>query len=277
MAGLGFIILAKISLFFKAELIIYLFGQCLKYSILALNKTVIWFETLPFAVTKFLWLSTFQMYVLYLLIFAIIALWQTKAFRWVWISCGLTFTLILGNIHQYFIQRNQDSFTLFSVPKHSVFNITKGKKAYLIADDSFLKSRKDIGFRMNNYWSKCGIVDTLKYKLNTDVSGNGFAFCQKSKDSVTVLMWNNKSFLWLGKNLKNRNLDAQNLKVDYLIVANKSVKDLKQVIGKIQFKHLVIDASYSDWYAEKLSEQAHTLGLHFTNLRKTGALEVKVF
>ncbi|MEA5140326.1 ComEC/Rec2 family competence protein [Arcicella rigui] len=275
MAGLGFIILAKILLFFQAESIIYFFGQCLKYSILALNKTVLWFENLPFAIAKFLWLSTFQMYVLYLLMFTIIALWRTKAFRWVWISCGLTFTLIVGNVTQYFVQRNQDTLTLFSVPKHSVFNITKGKKAYLIADDSFLKSRKDIGFRMNNYWSKCGITDTLKYDLHSAISVKELAFCQQSKDSISVLMWKNLSFLWLGKNLKNKNLEVPTQTFDYLVLANKSVKDLKQIIGKVQFKHLVIDASYSDWYADKLSEQARNLGIMVTNLRKSGALEVK--
>lgn len=274
MAGLGFIILAKILLFFQAESIISFFGQCLKYSILALNKTVLWFETLPFAITKFLWLSTFQMYILYLLMFAIIALWQTKAFRWVWISGGLTFTLIVGNIFQYFVQRNQDTLTLFSVPKHSVFNITEGKKAYLIADDSFLKSRKDIGFRMNNFWAKCGIIDTLKRDLNQNQVLKSFGVISQSKDSVSIIAWKNKTFLWLGKNLKRKEFNVQNQFFDYLILANKSVNDLTQIVGKVQFKYLIIDASYSDWYADKLSNQAKLLGLNCINLRKQGAYQI---
>ena len=66
-----------------------------------------------------------------------------------------------------------------------------------------------------------------------------------------------------------------NVSFDYLILANKSVKDLNQIFGKVQFKNLVIDGSYTRWYADKLSAQAEEMGLKSYDLSKSGALKIE--
>jgi competence protein ComEC len=273
--GLAFVILASIFLYFDFTAITNFFGQGLKYTILWLNESVLFVEKTPLSITKFLWFSTYEMWLMYGLIFGLIALWKTRKFHWVWINYGivgnLIFLLFLGKIQR----QNQELSTILSIPKYSAITFVEGKKAIILANKGFLESRKDIGFRVNNYWSSLGVVDTLKVDLLENYhSLNGMANVQ-SADSIAVFSWKDKTFLWIGKNLKHKDFEAKNLSVDYLILANKSVKDLEQIIGKVQFKNLIIDASYTKWYADKLSLQAEELGLKYYNLNETGAVNVE--
>ena len=273
-SGLGFIILAQIFLFFHHTTITEYLGYYLKYTIIGLNETVLFFEHLPLSITKFLWISTYEMWLLYGLIFGFIALWKTRKFTWVWINCGIVGNLILLNILGNMQRKDQNIFSILSVPKHTAITLIEGKKALILGDNSFLNSRKDIGFRVNNYWSSRGVRDTLKISLLRKYNSIENNIQVKSKDSVSVIIWKNKTFLWIGKNLKHKDLAVKNASFDYLILANKSVKDLNQIIGKVQFKNLIIDGSYTRWYADKLSTQAQEMGLKYYDLSKNGVLKI---
>ena len=273
--GLAFVILASIFLFFDWTTITHYLGQCLKYTILALNESVLFVENLPLSITKFLWFSTYEMWLMYGLIFGLIALWKTRKYYWVWINCGIVGNLIFLTILGKIQRQNQELSTILCIPKHSAITFVEGKKTIILADKDFLDSRRDIGFRVNNYWSSLGVRDTLKVNLLKKYhSKNGMANIQSS-DSITVFSWKDKTFLWIGKNLKHKDFETKNLSVDYLILANKSVKDLEQIIGKVQFKNLIIDGSYTKWYADKLSLQAEELGLKYYNLIEVGAIQVE--
>jgi competence protein ComEC len=275
MYGLGFVILAELLLLFNQITIINFFGQGLKYTILWLNETVLFFEQLPLSITKFLWISTYEMGLLYGLIFGFVALWKTRKYIWVWINCGIVGNLIvlsvLGNIQR----KNQELSTILSTPKHSTLTFIEGKNATILADKAFLVSRKDIGFRVNNYWSSFGIRDTLKVDLLQKYNSLNNMVKVVSHDSIAVIAWKEKTFLWIGKNMKHKDLEVKNASFDYLILANKSVKDLNQIIGKVQFENLIIDGSYTRWYADKLSTQAEELGLKYYDLSRSGALKIE--
>ncbi len=275
MYGLGFVILGELLLFFNQITIINFFGQGLKYTILWLNETVLFFEQLTLSITKFLWVSTYEMWLFYGLIFGLIALWKTRKYVWVWINCGIVGNLIvlsvLGNIQR----KSQVLLTILSTPKHSALTFIEGKNAIILADKAFLVNRKEVGFRVNNYWSSCGVRDTLKVDLLEKYNYLNKMVKVLSRDSIAVITWKDKTFLWIGKNMKHKDLQVKNASFDYLILANKSVKDLNQIIGKVQFKNLIIDGSYTRWYADKLSTQAEELGLKYYDLSRSGALKIE--
>lgn len=273
--GLGYVILASIFLYFDFIIITHYLGQCLKYTILWLNETVLFFERLPYSITKFLWISTYEMWLLYGLIFGFIALWKTRNFVWVWINCGIVSNLILLSILENFQRKDQALFTILSTPKHTAITLVQGKNALLLSDKTFLESRKDVGFRVNNYWSSHGVRDTLKIDLLEKYNSESNMVKVQSKDSIAVITWKEKTFLWIGKSLKYKDLQVKNASFDYLILANKSVKDLNQIIGKVQFKNLIIDGSYTRFYADKLSTQAEELGLKYFDLSRSGALKIE--
>jgi competence protein ComEC len=275
MYGLGFVLLSEILLIFNQIKVIHFFGIGLKYTILWLNETVLWFERLPYSITKFLWVSTYEMWLLYGLIIGFIALWKTRKHIWVWINCGVISSLILLNILGNIQRENQELFTILSTPKHTAITLIEGKNALLIGDEGFLNSRKDVGFRVNNYWSSLGVRDTLKVNLLEKYNSTNNSISVNGNDSISVFSWKNKRFLWIGKNLKHKEIVSKNTQFDYLILANKSVKDLDQIIGKVQFKNLIIDGSYTPWYANKLSMQAEEIGIKYYDLSKVGSFQIK--
>jgi competence protein ComEC len=275
MYGLGFVLLSEILLYFNQIKVIHFLGIGLKYTILWLNETVLWFEKLPYSITKFLWVSTYEMWLLYGLIIGFITLWKTRKYIWVWINCGVISSLILLNILGNIQRENQELFTILSTPKHTAITLIDGKNALLIGDKGFLDSRKDVGFRVNNYWSSLGVRDTLKVDLLEKYNSTNNSISVNGSDSISVFSWKNKRFLWIGKNLKHKEIIPQNTTFDYLILANKSVKDLDQIIGKIPFQHLIIDGSYTRWYADKLSTQAEELGIKYYDLTRSGALQIE--
>jgi competence protein ComEC len=275
MYGLGFVLLSEILLIFNQIQAIHFFGLGLKYTILWLNETVLWFERLPYSITKFLWVSSYEMWLLYGLIIGFIALWKTRKYIWVWINCGVISSLILLNILGNIQRENQELFTILSTPKHTAITLIEGKNALLIGDKGFLDSRKDVGFRVNNYWSSLGVRDTLKVNLLEKYNSINNSISVNGSDSISVFSWKNKRFLWIGKNLKHKEIVSKNTTFDYLILANKSVNDLDQIIEKIQFKNLIIDGSYTRWYADKLSTQAEELGIKYYDLTKSGALQIE--
>ena len=184
---------------------------------------------------------------------------------------ALIFLNLLGNIQR----ETQSLLTILSTPKHTTITFVEGKKAIILADKAFLESRKDIGFRVNNYWSSCGVRDTLKVNLLEKYNLMNNLFNVQCRDSIAVITWKEKTFLWIGKNMKHKDLEVKNASFDYLILANKSVKDLKQIIGKVQFENLIIDGSYTRWYADKLSTQAEEMGLNYYDLSRSGALKIE--
>ena len=275
MYGLFYVILSSMLLYFDFTAISYFLGQGLKYTILWLNETVLFFEHLPLSITKFLWISTYEMWLLYGLIFGFITLWKTRKYFWVWINCGIVGNLIILNILGNIQREEQSLLTILSTPKHTAITLVEGKKAIILADKAFLESRKDIGFRVNNYWSSCGVRDTLKVDLLEKHNSLNGLFKVQCRDSIAVITWKEKTFLWIGKNMKYKDLVVKDASFDYLILANKSVKDLKQIIGKVQFKNLIIDGSYTRWYADKLSTQAEEMGLKYYDLSRSGALKIE--
>jgi competence protein ComEC len=193
----------------------------------------------------------------------------------VWINCGIVSNLILLSILGNMQRKDQELFTILSTPKHTAITLVEGKSGLLLGASGFLSSRKDIGFRINNYWSSRGVRDTLKVDLLEKYNSINNMVKVQSRDSIAVITWKEKTFLWIGKNLKHKDLEAKNASFDYLILANKSVKDLNQIIGKVQFRNLIIDGSYTRFYADKLSTQAEELGLKYYDLSRSGALKIE--
>lgn len=269
--GLGFVAITNLLLWLHLPKVLTFLAMLLHYSIDFLNGSVLFVEKLPWSITTFLYLQTWEMWIMYLFIVAMIALTETQQAKWIYVAILSLSLLISTNVLDFLKHRQQESLTVLSVPKHTVISVVEGRKAYLLADSGFLKTRSNIAFRLTNYWSSLGVTDTLSIDLQQDkVIKPSFALTHLGEN--TCLAWYGKTFLILRESLKNKRIKLFNHKVDYLILANKSVKDLEDVQNNITYTHLVIDGSYTDWYADKLSTKAQESGKMCVNLRKEKAL-----
>lgn len=256
--GLGFVVIAPILPF---KIVILPVSFLLKWSIILLNGSVLFTEGLPHSIFRWLYVHPWEMVLLNILTISMLALISTRRFVYVWISVCITAILVGYNIYEKFPEQNQHILSLHAVSKHTVVSLIDGKKATLLSDVDFLQDRRNIGFRLNNFWASKGVTDTIKINF----------FNGKSPD-YQALIWRGKSFLFLTQSLKGKEVSLSNQTVDYLVVANKAVRKLEEVLGKISFRKLIIDGSYTPFYTERLLQQAREKGIDVYAINKEGTL-----
>jgi competence protein ComEC len=270
--GLIFVILGGIFLLFDWENGISFLGKMLEYLTWILNESVLLTEKLPLSIINFIGIQSWEMWLLYFLIFSLICLSETRKTTWLYLSGIVLVVLISWNIYEKIQRPNQSILVLHSVNKHTVISVIAGSEATLLSDEEFLKSRKDLGYRLNNLWSKYGIRDTLKVNLSDTTISPKRPYSIAHFEVGEVLAWQGKTFLVIRESLKNKDLQIKNTSFDYLILANKSVKHLDEIMGKVNFKTLVIDGSYTKYYANQLAQESKILSLKYHDLGHEGGL-----
>ncbi len=253
--GLGFLVIAPIFTFFKWFTLLNWLGFRLKWLIWILNFTVLETEHLPHSILRFLYLQTWEMWLCYALIFMFCALIETRHYTYVKIATTLIFILLGSIFYTKTQQQEQQILTIHAIPKHTAINFISGKKTTLLCDSALMDDRKNISFRLNNYWASKGITDTLK----TVMPDNAFY----------TFGWKGNSFLLVKGSLKEQQVTLQK-PVDYLILTNKSVKKWEE-IADISFKNLVLDGSFSPYYGKILTQEAQVRNIPCYNVVENGA------
>lgn len=84
------------------------------------------------------------------------------------------------------------------------------------------------------------------------------------------IVFEGKTFLQLkSKGVAEVELSAP-LAADFLILSNDCINDLEKLVGKIQFKTLIIDKSNRKFLADKLTSQAESLNLKVHSIYRDG-------
>jgi competence protein ComEC len=255
--GLGFVVVSVILPDYLLSVISYVLNK----SIWALNETVLFTERLPYSIFKWLYVSPAEMVTLNLLTVSLLALLATRRVKYVWLNIVLLLGLLGYNAVEKNQERQQHTLAIHAVPKHTAVSIIDGTHALLLSDAEFLQDRRNVSFRLNNFWAAKGITDTTKIHY----FGSG-------KGPVQALQWRGKSFVFLSQSLRQLEILPSKQPVDYLIVANKAVRHLDEVLGKIPFRRLVIDGSYSAFYTQQLLQEAQALGVEVYPIYTKGAL-----
>jgi competence protein ComEC len=229
----------------------------LEWSLKLLNDSVLFTEKLPYSLTSWLHVEQWEVIMMYVVITAFLLLVYTRHSRWLGVAGIALLGLFISNISQFFQLQTQHRLVVHAIPKHIAISLVEGKKAILLADSSFLKNAKDIRYRLNNFWSAQGIVDTTCQTLETS--------------QAKAFLWQQKTFLIVGQLHKNQAISLSNQTIDYLIVSNKNIKALEQVAG-INYKNLIVDASNGQYWANKLNEESIAQGIPCYNLYRDGAL-----
>lgn len=255
MFGLGFLVVSPIFAFLGLEIINNFFAAILKYLVIGLNETVLFTESVRFSVSKFLNFTFLEMLVLYFFIFCVLALIKSKKYIWVRLSIYSIALLIGLYIQTLFEVSQQKIVCLHAIPKATAVSIIDGSYAKLVANSEFLSERKNFNFRINNFWSENGVINT-----KTEILLN----------NSNIFYWHGKSFLFLNNSFLEK--VEKPLVVDYLIIRNKKLRFTKDIKDKLSFKYLIIDGSISKYYADKIEEDAAKEGILAYSLLKNGAL-----
>ena len=105
------------------------------------------------------------MVVLNVLTVLLLALIATRQAKYVWWSLVLILGLLAYNLYEKTLEGRQRLLAIHAVPKHTVVSVIEGTRAFLLADEAFLQDRRNVSFRLNNFWAQRGITDTTKLRF----------------------------------------------------------------------------------------------------------------
>ena len=94
---------------------------------------------------------------------------------------------------------------------------------------------------------------------------------QKSLNGFRFYNFQDNKVLWVSQ----KNCELPNKVItDYLIIGNNAVSSLDKIVGKIEFRQLILDSSNSLTYATKILKEAKSRNIAIHSVLTQGAFSV---
>ncbi|MDI9867447.1 ComEC/Rec2 family competence protein [Flectobacillus sp. DC10W] len=254
--GLLFIVIYPVIQLFNIYFVLEYIARFLEFLTDLLNLSAKMTEKLPHSMIQFLHFSKLEVCFIFTLLVTIASLWITKSFVWIKSSVLLLVILIWIQVEEQFKISEQKQLVIHSIPKGHAISVLDGTNALIIGDSSFIENKKEIGFRLSNYFSEKGVKDTLRESL-------------LQTNTIRVLTYQQHKLLYIPFRL-NKLKVVSNVIFDWIIIGNKAIRKLEDLEG-LKYKALILDGSCSEYYAQKILKQSEELGVKAEYLRYSGA------
>jgi competence protein ComEC len=246
-------------------------GYLLKGALWLLNSAVLLTEKLPYALMSGIHISFSQMLLLYGFLLSIIALFEFRRFRYVWLSFGLA--LVLAGIAwgRVWEQHNQRMIVLHNIRQHSVISMIEGNRAHLLADSAFYQDPSLFRYHLADFWGKSGIAESERLvwgHLENKLAWKDFKF-------FSLLVCQGKTFLFISAPPEDGLPYPALPDVDYVVLQNGAVSNLSTWVKASKVRNLVLESSNKPFVRHRLMQQAASLGIPCHDLSSQGALLVE--
>ncbi len=269
-AGLGFYILSfipQISVWISKLLAILVYG---------LNEVVKFIEHLPFAVTRGINISVFEMCLIFALVLLLIIFFYNRQKKFLFTALSIAIIIGVFNIIDKTKTFSNRKFIVYSISHHSAYDFIDGQNNYLITDSSLIGDKQKINFHIQNNWCAMGV----KYN-NYIALSDSFDF-QSKENSYNPIFVKNSFIQFFNKRIvvindKNCNLfSPEKFKTDFLILSNNAKISIKEIINQYTFAQLIIDSSNTPWRINKWLEECRKLKIDAFAVSNSGAFVVNI-
>jgi competence protein ComEC len=152
--GLLFIVIYPVFQLFKVYFVLEYLGKLLAFLTNLLNLSAKITEKLPHSMMQFLHFSKLEVGLIFALLITFSTLWITRSFMWIKSSVLLLIILILLQVEEQINISEQKQLVIHSIPKGHAISVLDGTNALIIGDSSFIENKKEMGFRLSNYFSE---------------------------------------------------------------------------------------------------------------------------
>ncbi|MCH2045678.1 MAG: ComEC family competence protein [Saprospiraceae bacterium] len=275
----GLIVIPMATLILPLSLLLFAFGAvpvlstwigALLYGLLWLMNALIFvLSHLPYAIIDQIWISSFDMYLLYAIILSLV--WAIVHQNKRLLAFGFLGTIVFLAMWNYtkWQQEQQTEIWIYQARKASLIDCIEGRKVISLGDSSLIdaqkafinqpnlgakgiRNRKELYFNGEDFQNQ----SFSKYRNYVNFRGLRFAFIDyKLPKKATIIP----------------------LEVDYLFLRQKpKLYDLAQLETFYKFKYVIWDASNSYWWRNRWAAQCETLGYQYIDVAKDGAICIKV-
>jgi len=254
-------------LFIPFELLNRIFGLFLNWLIILTNDILYKIENLPFSALEGIWINTFELLLISLLIILFI-FWQSfKRKLTIWLGLisvlALSISISYKSIHNF----TREELIFYSLKKNTAIAYLYQGKAVVISDIEALD--KLINYSIKPVLLSKGTDEIHHVGIDKLVSGDrywlGVEFMQFG--NFRVIRWKNEF----------NNLALSNkIDVDAVLIQNIKFTDLSNLKKRVNFKTLILESDLPDYTIQKYLEEAKKLNINCLSLKKNPAYIVEM-
>lgn len=222
-----------------------------------LNEIILTIEHIPHSLWLGIHISVMETWLIYLSIVFLSLVFILRIFRYTIVAFCFLSCVVLIQFNKVFQWQDQKKMIIYHINKGFGVDIIQGRSALYIADSLLPLDRSKMQFHvLNNRWAN-GIRSASIYKggIETDLGFvfvvNGLKFCQVKAP--------------------NKYTNMGQLEVDYVIISQNSVHNLKNMLKNVKAKFIIIDGSNKNYLAQKLVLEAEKLGIPTHSTSQNGA------
>lgn len=236
----------------------YFFAKLLNYLVYGLNTAVQFIESLPGSVIENINSSFMLMLLLYILIVFIAFLIAYKNKKYIFFIYTTVILIAIDVNYEKFKVNMKEHFIVFNIPGNSFTQIKSKTSTHNIYGS------KD---ETSNY--------TIVNNTNKFQQEKHYILEQSSKHPIfkkNIFVFNNESILFENHARLNqfKNVDSK-LKIDYLVLSNKTKNNLFTLLQFYDIKNVIIDASVSFFSQKRWIEACKKNEIPYHSTREKGA------
>lgn len=247
--------LAALAVSFVEPLFIGL-GIVLKYTIQFMNLVVFAVESLPYSLIDEIYISLVQCVLLFLATLTLVLVFSNRRYSFLPISFVLFLIFAALEWNHVITNESVQKFTIYLVKGHFAMDLIDHQQTSFVADKALQRDGELTRYHVapNRLFHGVEHVDSLQ--------------AIKTFDGFTVFAWKGEVFVRIFK--RNAKL-PNNLKADWLIVSDNSLRSLKELNTKVTFDQLILDSSNSFYFADRLLKEAKSQRINVHSVLHEGA------
>lgn len=235
-------------------------GQALFGSMWLLNQCVRWTERLPGSALKHLTLSLPELALLCGVILTATLLVMTRRKAWVWWLAGCSMLLSASVIRTNYLRSQQHLLVVSSVPRQSVVNLVSGTHARVVSAKSL--HPQEVSFQLQGMFDSLG-VRQVDYALRDSTLFGRYR-------RLSMLTFRGRSLLMMER-LGRGPVWRQPTVVDYLLISRNSLRDWRQLDGRVVARTVIFDETNKPALVDELLAEARRRGIQCHSVHHQGA------
>jgi competence protein ComEC len=259
LALVGCLILIAVSLF---PFVALYFSKLLFGVIWLLNHYILWIDSIPYSRWIDISISTFETFLLYGLIIALLFAFIKRNKKSLAFSLVFLLALAVSNTMKEWQHFQQKKIIVYNIPKHKAVEFID-RKSFLLKTDNELEQ------------------ENLLYDYNIKPANVAFAANERA-NNLSHLFSKNGFYQFYGSKLLmidssyHNYYSAEKIRLDCIVISQNPKIKIAEIAKTFDCNNFIFDASNFSWNIQRWKKECEDLHLHFHSVPEKGAFVVNL-
>lgn len=240
-------------------------GKILGAVIWVLNYSVSWIEELSFSTSSGLYLSRFELLIIYAFIISILTLIILKRKLYIWITLVTLLLFLSSFLLRQYESKTYSGITVYAVKNASCIDFVHNGDVVFLADSTALDDPKNYKYNIDNNRIQSGTKRIEEFQINDSIIKNDWF-----KKTDDFIFFNSKTLVLVDKGFKVQP-PAEKFQADYIIYSHNPYLSISELNKSFEFELLIIDSSNSIWKTKELKKECEKLDIKYYCVKEEGA------